>query len=222
MISKIRLPNSFEIDHDSSVRLTRRPGNRPLLINSSRRLVLKNTRRLSVRKLAFHTRPQLARIPGTMRRRKITLIPLKVATTLPTAHRKTSPTDPLFRLRRRAIQNLGNLRLMSKTRPSVKRALPDLSPLQQSHMHRNPRLRCRKPSHQIWLNRGSRIGCETPRCIVVITAIRVRIIPTTDQIATAHNQCRTAKRSSPGFPPPSPPDNHINALPKHLTHPLRQ
>lgn len=190
VIGKIRLQNSLKIDHDSSIRLGRRRSNQPHFINRSRRLLLNSTRRLSVRELSFHIRPQLARILGTMRHKQIMLTPLKVTSTLPAAHRKISPTGQIFRLRR-ATQNLGNLQHMFKIRHSVKTAPPDPYPL-QAHPRCKPRLRSRKP--QIWLNHGSRIGCETQRCTVVTMTIRDRL-PTTDQIAIAHNQCKTAKRS---------------------------
>lgn len=189
-ISKIRLQNSLKIGHDSSIRLGRRPSNQPHTINRSRRLLLNSTRRLSLRELAFHIRPQLARILGTMRHKKNMLTPLKVTTTLPAAHRKISPTGQIFRLRR-ALKNLGNLQHMFKIRRSVKTA--PLDPPLQAHPRCKPRLRGRKPT-QIWPNHGSRIGCETQRCTVVTMTIRDRL-PTTDQIATAHNQCKTAKRS---------------------------
>lgn len=132
----------------------------------------------------------MARIPGTTHPIRAILTLLKVTTTLPAAHRKTPPTDQVFSLRR-AIRNLGNLRPMFKTRPFVKTVPPDSSRL-RAHLCREPRLRCRKPS-QIRLDRDNHIGCETQRCTVVITAIRVRI--PTGLMATAHNQHRIAKRS---------------------------
>lgn len=190
MISKIRLQNSLEIDHSSKLRSSLPPSNRHRSVNRSRRLLLNKPQGLSIRKLAFHILPQLGRIPGTMHHKKIMFIPLKGSTMLPAAHHKTSPTDQNFRLRR-AIQS-GNLQPMFKTRPSVKTAPPDPSLLQAS-LYYNPRFRCRKPT-QTWLNRGNRIGCEIQPCNVVIIAVRVRM-PTTDQIAPAHNQCRTVKRS---------------------------
>lgn len=152
-----------------------------------------------------------------MRHKEIMLIPLKMVTTLPVVHRNTPPTDQILSLRR-AIQNLGNLQPIFKTRPSVKTTPPVPSPL-QAHLYCKPQPRCQKLT-RTWLNRGIRIGCETQRCTVPTIAIRVRI-PMTDQVVTAHNQCRTAKPSQPGFPPLNPPGNHINALPKLPMHRFR-